>query len=261
MENVLKLQDVTHVYVNASGTTLAVERLSLAVAKGEFVSLVGPSGCGKTTVLSLLAGLILPTEGIVSVGGEKILKPSPKIGYMLQQDYLLPWRTILSNVLLGLEISGSQTPEAVDYARSLLEQLGLGGMERRMPHELSGGMRQRAALVRTLATRPDVLLLDEPFSALDLQIKLQLEDLVQTTLRRLSKTAVLVTHDLGEAAAMSDRVFVLGANPGHVSAVFDMPESISGLLPTEARKLPEFQERFEEIWQALEQASGKGGET
>jgi NitT/TauT family transport system ATP-binding protein len=258
MDPVLELQDVSHVYVNESGTTLAVEGLNLAVAAGEFVSLVGPSGCGKTTVLSLLAGLLLPTEGTVTACGEPVRRPSPKIGYMLQQDYLLPWRTILNNALLGLEISGRKTEASIAFTRSLLHELGLGGLENRMPGELSGGMRQRAALVRTLATEPDVLLLDEPFSALDLQIKLQLEDLVQSTLRALNKTAVLVTHDLNEAAAMSDRVVVLGRNPGHIRAVYNVPAQIRNALPTAARKLPEFQSMFDLIWGALEDSRAKG---
>jgi NitT/TauT family transport system ATP-binding protein len=258
MDPVLELQDVSHVYVNESGTTLAVEGLNLAVATGEFVSLVGPSGCGKTTVLSLLAGLLLPTEGTVTACGEPVRRPSPKIGYMLQQDYLLPWRTILNNALLGLEISGRKTEASIAFTRSLLHELGLGGLENRMPGELSGGMRQRAALVRTLATEPDVLLLDEPFSALDLQIKLQLEDLVQSTLRALNKTAVLVTHDLNEAAAMSDRVVVLGRNPGHIRAVYNVPAQIRNALPTAARKLPEFQSMFDLIWGALEDSRAKG---
>jgi NitT/TauT family transport system ATP-binding protein len=258
MDPVLELQDVSHVYVNESGTTLAVEGLNLAVATGEFVSLVGPSGCGKTTVLSLLAGLLLPTEGTVTACGEPVRRPSPKIGYMLQQDYLLPWRTILNNALLGLEISGRKTEASIAFTRSLLHELGLGGLENRMPGELSGGMRQRAALVRTLATEPDVLLLDEPFSALDLQIKLQLEDLVQSTLRALNKTAVLVTHDLNEAAAMSDRVVVLGRNPGHIRAVYNVPAQIRNALPTAARKLPEFQSMFDLIWGTLEDSRAKG---
>ncbi|QYR23783.1 ABC transporter ATP-binding protein [Paenibacillus sp. sptzw28] len=258
MDPVLELNDVSHVYVNESGTTLAVEGLNLAVAAGEFVSLVGPSGCGKTTVLSLLAGLLLPTEGTVTACGAPVRRPSPKIGYMLQQDYLLPWRTILDNALLGLEINGRKTEASIAFTRSLLHELGLGGLENRMPGELSGGMRQRAALVRTLATEPDVLLLDEPFSALDLQIKLQLEDLVQSTLRALNKTAVLVTHDLNEAAAMSDRVVVLGRNPGHIRAVYIVPTRIRSALPTTARKFPEFQSMFDLIWGALEDSSAKG---
>ncbi|WP_274650635.1 ABC transporter ATP-binding protein [Paenibacillus humicola] len=254
METALELRDVSHVYVHDRGATLAVEGLNLTVARGEFVSLVGPSGCGKTTVLSLMAGLLHPARGTVTAGGEPVGRPTARIGYMLQQDYLFPWRTIMDNVLLGPELAGTRNAASSARAESLLAELGLAGAGNRMPHELSGGMRQRAALARTLATDPEVLLLDEPFSALDLQIKLQLEDLVHETLRGRGKTAVLVTHDLGEAAAMSDRVVVLGRNPGHIRAVFDMPPALRNAVPTEARKLPEFHSTFERIWETLEEA-------
>ncbi|MBW7473962.1 ABC transporter ATP-binding protein [Paenibacillus oenotherae] len=257
MDTVLELRQVTQVYVNDSRATLAVEDLSFAVKRGEFISLVGPSGCGKTTVLSMLAGLLKPTRGEVIVGGERVLSPSPRIGYMLQQDYLFPWRTILDNVLIGLELSGRKTEQSIAFTRSLLHELGLGAFEKRMPHELSGGMRQRAALVRTLAMEPDVLLLDEPFSALDMAIKLQLEDLVQATLRKRGKTAVLVTHDLAEAAAMSDRIIVLARNPGRYFSSFRIPEAMSSALPTEARRMSGFQPIFDRIWEALEISGGK----
>ena len=253
MDSALELRDVSHVYVHERGAMLAVEGMTLSVGRGEFVSLVGPSGCGKTTVLSLMAGLLVPARGSVTACGEPVRRPSPRIGYMLQQDYLFPWRTILANVLLGLELNGTKSAASVAYAESLLEELGLGAAGDRMPHELSGGMRQRAALARTLATEPEIMLLDEPFSALDLQIKLQLEDLVHATLRGRGKTAVLVTHDLGEAAAMSDRVVVLGRNPGHIRAVYEMPPALREAQPAEARKLPEFQRTFDLIWRTLEE--------
>ncbi|MBB3110388.1 NitT/TauT family transport system ATP-binding protein [Paenibacillus phyllosphaerae] len=260
METLLKLEEVTHVYVGDQGASLAVENLSLSIGRGEFVSLVGPSGCGKTTILSLLAGLLTPTKGTVYALGEPVRRPSPKLGYMLQQDYLFPWRTILENAQIGLELNGIKTPAATAHVRQLLHELGLGGTEQRMPYELSGGMRQRAALVRTLATEPDVLLLDEPFSALDMHIKLQLEDLVHTTLEARGKTAVLVTHDLAEAAAMSDRVVVLAPNPGRIQAIYEMPKALRELPPTEARKQPEFQGVFEQLWEALESGEAEGGE-
>jgi NitT/TauT family transport system ATP-binding protein len=259
MEAALELRDVSYVYVGERGTSLAVEGLTLTVGRGEFVSLVGPSGCGKTTVLSMMAGLLLPARGEVTACGEPVRRPTERIGYMLQQDYLFPWRTIMGNVVLGLELNRTKTADTVKFAESLLDELGLGGLGGRMPQELSGGMRQRAALARTLATEPEVLLLDEPFSALDLQIKLQLEDLVHKTLRGRGKTAVLVTHDLGEAAAMSDRVVVLGRNPGHIRAVYTMPPALRVAKPTEARRLPEFQEMFELIWSALEESEAPKG--
>ncbi|GBF74715.1 hypothetical protein PA598K_03077 [Paenibacillus sp. 598K] len=259
MKPMLELHSVSHVYVNDKGASLAVEGLELSVGRGEFVSLVGPSGCGKTTVLSLLAGLFPPARGEILLDGQPVRGPSTKVGYMLQQDYLFPWRTILDNARMGLEVRGAITSERTAEVRRLLEEMELGGTEERYPHELSGGMRQRVALVRTLATEPEVLLLDEPFSALDMQIKLQLEDLVQRTLRRLGKTAVLVTHDLAEAAAMSDRVIVLGSRPGHIRQVFNIPREIQQRLPTGARRHPGFQDVFDAIWEELD-ASEEGAD-
>jgi len=253
-EAMLVLADVSQVYVNAKGASLAVENLDLTVHRGEFVSLVGPSGCGKTTILSMLAGLFPPTKGLVTLGGEQVSGPSTKVGYMLQQDYLFPWRTIRDNAAIGLEITGRKTSASLAYIDELLAELGLPGSGSRYPHELSGGMRQRVALARMLATEPEIMLLDEPFSALDLHIKLQLEDLVQETLKRLGKTAVLVTHDLAEAAAMSDRVIVLAANPGRKIAEILVPDEIRMAPPMEARKLPSFQDTFDQLWAELEAA-------
>ncbi|MEK3881354.1 ABC transporter ATP-binding protein [Paenibacillus sp. PL2-23] len=257
----LALRRLSHVYVSDKGASLAVEGIELAVAPGEFVSLVGPSGCGKTTLLSLLAGLFPPTSGEVWLGGEKVSGPSPKVGYMLQQDYLFPWRTIRDNAAVGLEIQGTKSADTMKKVEGWLEELGLGGAGSRYPHELSGGMRQRVALARTLVTEPEVLLLDEPFSALDLHIKMQLEAIVVETLRKLGKTAVLVTHDLSEAAAMSDRVVVLGRNPGHIRKIIAIPEPIRAADPIAARKLPGFQELFEALWSELDAVDGKGGES
>ncbi|MCA0758535.1 ABC transporter ATP-binding protein [Paenibacillus sp. N4] len=257
---VLELQQLSHVYVNEKGASLAIEGIVLAVARGEFISLVGPSGCGKTTILSLLAGLFPPTKGQVLLGGRKVQAPSPKVGYMLQQDYLFPWRTIRDNAAVGLEISGRKNAETLKFVDELLEEVGLPGAGGRYPHELSGGMRQRVALARTLATEPEVLLLDEPFSALDLHIKLQLEDLVDETLKRLGKTAVLVTHDLAEAAAMSDRVIVLGRNPGRIRREVTVPDPIRRSAPMAARKNPRFQELFELLWAELDAVEEAGGE-
>lgn len=258
-EPVLELQQLSHVYVNEKGASLAVERIGLTVERGEFISLVGPSGCGKTTVLSLLAGLFPPTKGQVLLNGERVVGPSAKVGYMLQQDYLFPWRSIKENAAIGLEISGRKTEKSLQAVEKLLIELGLPDSSHKYPHELSGGMRQRVALARTLATEPEVLLLDEPFSALDLHIKLQLEDLVHQTLKRLGKTAVLVTHDLAEAAAMSDRVIVLGRNPGHIRREVVIPEDVRLASPMAARKLPGFQELFERLWLELDKEDNEGG--
>ncbi|MBJ6363627.1 ABC transporter ATP-binding protein [Paenibacillus sp. GCM10012307] len=257
MRPVLELKHVSHVYVSEKEASLAIESVDLKVQPGEFISLVGPSGCGKTTLLSLLAGLLLPTEGEMLFHGKQVKGPSTKVGYMLQQDYLFPWRTIRENALLGLEVSKQLTDNAGERMEQLLADMGLDGVADRYPHELSGGMRQRVALVRTLMASPEVLLLDEPFSALDMHIKLQLEDLVQLTLTRLGKTAVLVTHDLAEAAAMSDRVILLGSRPGRIRQIFDIPPDIRELPPTAARRSAGFQDLFDSIWSELEAEEGE----
>ncbi len=249
---VVELNDVAHVYITDREASLAVDHLQMSVAPGEFVSIVGPSGCGKTTILSIIAGLLTPSHGEVLVNGHKLDGPTPEVGYMLQQDYLFPWRTILNNALIGLELTGRITPESIEVTSGLLEEMGLKGKESIYPQQLSGGMRQRVALVRTLATDPSLLLLDEPFSALDYQTKLQLEDLISRTLRERNKTAVLVTHDLSEAIAMSDRIILLGSNPGRIRKTFDVPHNIREVLPFHARDQEGFQHLFHEIWSAME---------
>jgi len=257
MSYAVEVLNMTHVYVTGQGAMLAVEDIRLGVRPGEFVSLVGPSGCGKTTILSVIAGLIQPTSGSVRIQGQMLSGPSARVGYMLQQDYLFPWTTIWNNVMTGLEITRQVSDETTAYVRQLLRQMGLAGLEDRYPTQLSGGMRQRAALVRTLALKPDVLLLDEPFSALDYQTKLTLEELVLDTLRAGRKTAILVTHDLSEAIAMSDRVIVLGRNPGRIRREIEIPEPIRSAMPLEARELPDFHRLFRELWQELLETEGE----
>ncbi|MFC9709724.1 ABC transporter ATP-binding protein [Paenibacillus sp. NPDC056933] len=255
-ETVIKLEGISQVYVSEREASLVIENLSLQVKQGEFVSLVGPSGCGKTTLLSIIAGLLTPTAGEVQVKGKRIEGPSAQIGYMLQQDYLFPWRTILDNVLIGLELTGTLDERSRERARELLAGMGLAGTEDQYPSELSGGMRQRVALVRTLATDPGILLLDEPFSALDYQTKLQLEDLVSDTLKASGKTSVLVTHDLSEAIAVSDRVIVLDRNPGRIRREFIIPEELRNVQPFYAREQQGFNELFQALWSELEQSGG-----
>ncbi|PZM65401.1 ABC transporter ATP-binding protein [Paenibacillus dendritiformis] len=256
----VEMSQVTHVYVTEREAKLAVDRLSVTIMPGEFVSLVGPSGCGKTTILSIIAGLLEPTNGTVRVYGDAVTGPSPRVGYMLQSDYLYPWRTIIENASLGLELTKQWNRESEERVRELLNGMGLGGTEASYPHQLSGGMRQRVALVRTLATSPELLLLDEPFSALDYQTKLQLEDLVVDTLKARRKTAVLVTHDLSEAIAVSDRVIVLDRDPGTVRKAFAIPDVIRETQPFYAREQPGFNEMFHELWKELEASDGKEGE-
>ncbi|CQR56271.1 ABC transporter ATP-binding protein [Paenibacillus riograndensis] len=254
---IVQLKEVTHAYLGDREASLAVENFSLYVEAGEFVSLVGPSGCGKTTLLSIIAGLLQPSRGEVFVSGHTVSGPSPEVGYMLQQDYLFPWRTILDNALLGLELTGRLNESSRQKTIGLLGEMGLAGKEHAYPAQLSGGMRQRVALVRTLSTDPGLLLLDEPFSALDYQIKLQLEDLVSETLRRRGTTAILVTHDLSEAIAVSSRVILLQPNPGKIRKIFTVPEAIRSTPPLYARDLPGFAELFHEVWKEMELA-GRG---
>ena len=226
--------------------------MSLQVEEGEFISILGPSGCGKTTLLSIIAGLLDPIDGIVFLDGEPITTKTSSMGYMLQQDYLFPWKTIEENIMLGLHIRRIYDEQMKEHTLNLLKQVGLHGVEEQYPRELSGGMRQRAALVRTLATDPKILLLDEPFSALDYQTKLKLEELVFNLLNKYKKTSLLVTHDIEEAIAMSDRIYLLQANPGKIAKIFIVPESIRSLSPLEARHHYDFPALFQDIWKELE---------
>lgn len=252
MKGAVEVRNLTHVYVTEQRGSLAVEQISFTVRPGEFVSLIGPSGCGKTTILSIIAGLIAPSTGTIRVDGKEVSGPSVQVGYMLQQDYLFPWRTIWENALIGLELTGQLTDERIQYVDHLLGEMGLASFKDYHPAQLSGGMRQRVALVRTMATEPDILLLDEPYSALDYQIKLQLEDLMIQTLRTHRKTAMLVTHDISEAIAMSDRIIVLQPNPGSVRCEIVIPEELRSLLPIEAREHYLFQSVFRQIWEEFE---------
>jgi NitT/TauT family transport system ATP-binding protein len=210
-------EGLSHTYLTRTGETLALNGLDLTVADGEFCGIVGPSGCGKSTLLAIICGLLQPT-----IDGVRIRTPSRRTGILLQKDHLFEWRTVLQNAELGLEIQGTGTAQARRQAKELLKLYGLGGFEDSYPYQLSGGMRQRVALVRTLATDPDILLLDEPFSALDYQTKLILERDVHAIIRRNGKTALLITHDIEEAVSMCDRVIVLSGRPGKVKNVYDI---------------------------------------
>jgi NitT/TauT family transport system ATP-binding protein len=248
----LEIENIHHTYFTKTSATTALSDVSITIEEGEFISFLGPSGCGKTTLLSIIAGLIVPTEGKVYLEKKPIKQSSHQIGYMLQQDYLFPWKTIEENILLGLKLSNRLNTETRAYAMSLLLKMNLGNVEHQVPKQLSGGMRQRVALVRTLATEPKILMLDEPFSALDYQTKLKLEDLVSNTLTSFGKTAILVTHDIGEAIAMSDKVLLFAANPGRVHKIFEMPEELKKLTPFKARNHEHFPKVFQTIWKELE---------
>ena len=243
MNPIVSLEDVSLRYHSIGGETSAVSHLSLSVQAGEFISIVGPSGCGKSTILSMLAGQLAPSEGSIYIGGT--------IGYMLQKDYLLQWRSIRSNALLGLEIQKKLTPENIAYVDTLLTQYGLGDFKNSLPNQLSGGMRQRAALIRTLAVCPDILLLDEPFSALDYQTRLSVSDEIGTIIREEGKTAILVTHDISEAISMADRVLILSPRPATVQKIVDIHLNINNRTPLSSRNAPDFKKYFNLIWKEL----------
>lgn len=207
----LEFENVSYTYHTKSGETSAVKELSFSVEKGQFVSVIGPSGCGKSTILSLAAGLLFPSSGKISRGGGEF-------GYMLQRDALFEWRTVEQNIFLPLEVKKRNTAQMRAKAVALAEKYGLKDFLKKSPSQLSGGMRQRVALIRTLAAEPEILLLDEPFSALDYQTRLEVCDDVQAIIKSEKKTALLVTHDISEAIALSDKVVVLSARPAHVVA-------------------------------------------
>jgi len=251
----VELRHVDLRYFGLEGETEALKDVSFSVAAGEFVAVIGQSGCGKSTLLSLISGILEPTDGTVLVDGRPVAGPSRKVGYMLQQDYLFEWRTILENAVLGAEIQGADMAAARARATQLLTRYGLGRFLHYLPRQLSGGMRQRVALARTLCTEPDVVLLDEPFSALDSQTRLALADEVAEILRREMKTAILVTHDIGEAISMAERVIVLSRRPGRVRSDhairFTTPDGRRP-APFAARNTPEFNDYFNALWQELE---------
>ena len=247
----VELSGVEMKYINKNGEVLALSDINLQVKAEEFVALLGPSGCGKSTILSLIAGMIFPTRGEVKIDGEAVNGTSPKVGYMLQHDHLLEWRTIRSNAFLGLEVRGMNDRSHRRNAENLLKKYGLESFLHRYPSELSGGMRQRAALARTLALDPEVLLLDEPFSALDYQTRLELEEEVAMILKQEKKTVILVTHDIAEAIAMADRIIVLSKRPGTVKAEHEVNLTGKNGSPFAARQAPEFKDYFRLIWNEL----------
>lgn len=242
MKEVLKFERVEMCYHTKNGETVAVKDLSFSVKQGEFLAVVGPSGCGKTTLLSLAAGLLKPSAGKIENGGVTF-------GYMLQKDELFPWRTIEKNVFLPLEIQRRNTPERRQKVLSLAEKYGLKDFLKSFPRELSGGMRQRAALIRTLAAEPDVLLLDEPFSALDYQTRLNVCDDVYRIIKSEKKTAVLITHDISEAVSVADEAIVLSRRPATLVAEYALP--FGEETPLKRRENPAFSLWFERLWKDL----------
>ena len=252
MSLAIKLDKVSVKYVASQGEVHALKDVCLDIQECEFVGIVGPSGSGKSTLLSLIAGMVKPNSGSVQVLGREVTSPKGVAGYMLQQDGLLEWRTIAGNAQFGLELMGRLTAEGKSKTQKLLEQYGLGDFTRAYPNQLSGGMRQRVALIRTLATDPPILLLDEPFSALDYQSRLNIQDDVGTILRNSKKTCVLVTHDIPEAIAMCDKVVVLSSRPGTVKSIIPIELNSESKRPLMARKSPSFGKYFSMIWEEME---------
>lgn len=249
MDTLLELKNVELKYHTINDEILAVKDLSFKCNKYDFISIIGPSGCGKTSILSLISGQIKPTSGEIIFNKDKSTFIKENLGYMLQKDHLLPWRTIESNVYLPLEIKNKYTNENKKYAIDLLKKYDLGDFVKKYPNQLSGGMRQRVALIRTLSSKPELLLLDEPFSALDAQTRLSVCNDVKKIIKAEKKTAVLVTHDISEAISMSDIIIILTARPAKVKTIF-FP-SFKSDQPLERREDPEFSLWFEKIWREL----------
>lgn len=251
MEQVLELKHVHYAYHNLEGETPAIQDISFSMNKGEFISLVGPSGCGKSTILSLISGLLIPEKGLIKINGKYLKESTTNVGYMLQHDELFEWRTIYNNVLLGLEIQHMLTARTRERAHELLDIYGLRQFENARPSELSGGMRQRAALIRTLVLEPELLLLDEPFSALDYQTRLNVSDDIGQILRKEKKSAVLVTHDLSEAISLADRVIILSKRPAIIKQTLPLKFDLEEDTPLNRRNAPEFKTYFNLIWKEL----------
>jgi NitT/TauT family transport system ATP-binding protein len=226
--------------------------VSLALREHEILALVGPSGCGKTTLFNIIAGLLEPTRGSVHVQGTLVQGAAGQVGYMLQKDLLLPWRTVVENVVLGLEVRGVDATAARATAMRLIDAYGLKGFENSRPATLSGGMRQRVAFMRTLAFDPDVILLDEPFSALDFQTRILLQGEVMKIIRERGKSAILVTHDIGEAITMADRILVLTHRPATVRNVHEIALTLEERDPVSIRKNPAYHAYFDLIWSELD---------
>ncbi|WP_019122327.1 ABC transporter ATP-binding protein [Brevibacillus massiliensis] len=249
----IELNGVCLSYFTLKQETEALRDINLTIHPGEFISIVGPSGCGKSTLLSLISGMVKPTKGRVMIDGQEVSGTSPKVGYMLQQDHLFEWRDILSNLMVGAEIRRMDLQRAKRKALELMERYGLGGFEHHNPAQLSGGMRQRVALIRTLVTEPDIMLLDEPFSALDYQTRLTLADEILRIIKEQGKTAILVTHDISEAISMADRVMVMSKRPSTISSIHTMQFTAEEeLSPWKKRAANRYHTYFNAIWKELQ---------
>lgn len=251
MKEVLEIRNISKKYQAKNGEIEALNNISFKVEEGEFVSIIGPSGCGKSTLLSIIAGLEDKTSGTVYIDGEEITGNSPKMGYMLQKDNLLEWRTIYKNVLLGLEIRHIKNEENMEYVNQLLKKYNLYEFKDKYPNQLSGGMRQRVALIRTLAVRPRILLLDEAFSALDYQTRINVTKDIYKILKAENITALIVTHDISEAISMSDRIIVLTKRPATIKQIHKIEFDIPNRTPLNCRESPKFSKYFDTLWKEL----------
>ena len=251
MEPILEMQHITYSYHTTEGETKALEDVSFSVSEGEFIAIVGPSGCGKSTLLSIICGILKPEKGLIKMNGKNLKQSTTNIGYMLQHDHLFEWRTVYHNVLLGLEVQHMLSAKTRKKALELLEQYGLQQFKNSRPSQLSGGMRQRVALIRTLVLEPELLLLDEPFSALDYQTRLTVGNDIGQILKHEHKTAILVTHDLSEAVSLADRVLILTPRPATISKIVDISFELENDAPMHRRNASEFKNYFNLIWEEL----------
>lgn len=251
MNKGLTLEHIQKIYQDEVGETLAIQDFSYTFLPNTFTSLIGPSGCGKSTLLSIIAGLEKPSSGQILFNDTPVSERHFPIGYMLQKDYLLEWRTIFQNIILGLEIQHRLDEEAIAYVTELLKKYDLYEFRNKFPSQLSGGMRQRVALIRTLATNPSILLLDEAFSALDYQTRLSVTEDVYAIIRNEKKTTIMVTHDIPESISMSDNVIVLTPRPTNIKMVIPIRFSIENRTPLLCRECSEFNFYFDQIWKEL----------
>jgi NitT/TauT family transport system ATP-binding protein len=252
MKQILRLENINKTYQAKNGEIEALKDVNFSVEEGEFVSIIGPSGCGKSTLLSIIAGLENKSSGKIYIDEIEAEDISSKIGYMLQKDSLLEWRTIYNNVIFGLEITHRKTKENEEYVKELLKKYNLYEFKDKYPTQLSGGMRQRVALIRTLAIRPEILLLDEAFSALDYQTRITVTKDIYSILRNENITTVMVTHDISEAISMSDSVIVLSKRPATVKRIHTINFEMENRDPMNARKSPKFSKYFDSLWKELD---------
>ncbi len=252
MRELLKIENISKMYQAKNGEIEALKDINFTVDNGEFVSIIGPSGCGKSTLLSIIAGLEEKTSGKLYIDGEESNGITSKIGYMLQKDSLLEWRSIYKNVIFGLEIKKINTPENRKYVEELLKKYHLYEFKDKYPSQLSGGMRQRVALIRTLAIKPKILLLDEAFSAIDYQTRLMVTKDIYNIIKNEKVTTLMVTHDISEAISMSDRIVVLSERPATVKTIHTIDFEMENRDPLNVRESPKFSKYFDSIWKELD---------